>query len=141
MKKVHQFLQCLFWGVIGVAALIVVAFETELAEAGFANGDSVQAEFLLTMTMELLTVGLIPLALWMFKSKKVKEDLNSGKWVALRKWAGLRLLIIGLLIVVNTLLYYVYLNASFGYMAIIALICLPFVYPSLNRCKAEVEEA
>lgn len=135
MKKVHQFLQCLFWGVIGVAALIVVAFETELAEAGFANGDSVQAEFLLTMTMELLTVGLIPLALWMFKSKKVKEDLNSGKW------AGLRLLIIGLLIVVNTLLYYVYLNASFGYMAIIALICLPFVYPSLNRCKAEVEEA
>jgi len=32
------------------------------------------------------------------------------------------------------------MNPAFGYMAIIQLLCLPFVYPSLNRCIAETEE-
>jgi hypothetical protein len=35
------------------------------------------------------------------------------------------------------------MNTTFGYLAIILLLCLPFVFPTLNRCIAETtaEEA
>ena len=42
--------------------------------------------------------------------------------------------------VVNTLLYYIYMNTTFGYMAIIMALCLPFVFPTKGRCLAEIEE-
>ena len=50
---------------------------------------------------------------------------------------NLQLLLLPLL--VNTLLYYMYANVAFGYMAIILVIVLPFVYPSMERCMSEVE--
>ena len=44
------------------------------------------------------------------------------------------------LVIVNAVCYYLYMNASFGYMAIIAAICMLFVYPSLGRCKEETTD-
>jgi hypothetical protein len=32
------------------------------------------------------------------------------------------------------------MNTTFGYMAIIGLLCLPFVFPTMSRCEAEVED-
>ena len=139
MKKTQRLLLGLFWGIVAVALLLVVVFETGLLESGTAAGAQVQTEFLLTALMELATVGLIPLALWLFRSKPVKADLGQRKFEALGKWGTLRLLMLGFLLVGNTLLYYIYMNTAFGYMAIITLICLPFVYPSQGRCEAEVE--
>ena len=51
-----------------------------------------------------------------------------------------RLLILEAPMVVNTLLYYIYMNATYGYLAIILLLCLPFVFPTENRCIAETTE-
>ena len=42
--------------------------------------------------------------------------------------------------VANTYLYYLYMNTTFGYMAIIGLLCTPFVFPTMSRCEAEVED-
>ena len=56
------------------------------------------------------------------------------------KWGMLRLLILEAPMVIDTLLYYIYMNTTFGYLAIILLLCLPFVFPSLNRCLAETSE-
>jgi hypothetical protein len=42
-------------------------------------------------------------------------------------------------LIANTLFYEWYLNTTFGYMAIILLICQPFIYPSMARCLAETE--
>ena len=56
------------------------------------------------------------------------------------KWGTIRLLILEVPMLVNTLLYYIYMNTTFGYMAIILLLCLPFVFPSLNRCLAETSD-
>ena len=39
----------------------------------------------------------------------------------------------------DTLLYYLYMNTTFGYLGIILVLCLPFVYPSESRCEAETE--
>ena len=36
--------------------------------------------------------------------------------------------------------FYIYMNPTFGYLAIILLLCLPFVFPSQSRCIAETTE-
>ena len=59
---------------------------------------------------------------------------------ALLKWGMLRLLILEVPMVSNTYLYYMYMNATFGYLAIILLLCLPFVFPTQSRCIAETTE-
>ena len=56
------------------------------------------------------------------------------------KLGMLRLSLLLIPMQVNTLLYYLYMNPAFGYMAIILLLCLPFVYPSMNRCLDETTE-
>ena len=141
MKKVKNTLTVLLWTVIAVALIVVVLFETNVLMFGYYAGSGQQAEFLLTTMMELLTLAVIPLALKLFKFKRVHADLVSRKSEALRKWGLLRLLMLLVPLLVNTLLYYAYANVAFGYMAIILVIVLPFVYPSMQRCQSETEEA
>ena len=47
-------------------------------------------------------------------------------------------MMIGLPMVANTWLYYQFMNVAFGYMAIIGLLSLCFIYPSHARCNQEV---
>ena len=81
---------------------------------------------------------LIPLRL--FKFGKVKNDLVSRKALALKKWGIIRLFLLGAPLLLDTLLYYTYMKATFGYLALILVLCLPFVYPSMDRCLTETEE-
>lgn len=121
----------------GLAVAIVVLYETEMLESGLLATDK-QSEFLWTAFMELLSLGAAFLGLRLFKFKMVHDDLTSRKAPALMKWGTIRLLMLEVPMVVNTLLYYIYMNTTFGYMAIILLLCLPFVFPSLSRCEDEV---
>ena len=141
MKNVKNTLTVLLWTVLALALIVVVLFETDVLMFGYYAGSGEQAEFLLTTMMELLTLAVIPLALKLFKFPRVHADLVSRKAEALRKWGLLRLLTLLVPLLVNTLLYYAYANVAFGYMAIILVIVLPFVYPSMERCQSETEEA
>ena len=141
MKKVKNTLTVLLWTVLALALIVVVLFETDVLMFGYYAGSGEQAEFLLTTMMELLTLAVIPLALKLFKFPRVHADLVSRKAEALRKWGLLRLLMLLVPLLVNTLLYYAYANVAFGYMAIILVIVLPFVYPSMERCQSATEEA
>jgi hypothetical protein len=51
----------------------------------------------------------------------------------------IRLLMLLVPLWADTLLYYLYMNTTFGYLGIILALCLPFVYPSMNRCETETE--
>ena len=141
MKNVKNTLTVLLWTVLALALIVVVLFETDVLMFGYYAGSGEQAEFLLTTMMELLTLAVIPLALKLFKFPRVHADLVSRKAEALRKWGLLRMLMLLVPLLVNTLLYYAYANVAFGYMAIILVIVLPFVYPSMERCQSETEEA
>ena len=46
---------------------------------------------------------------------------------------------LGVPLVANTDLYYMSMNTAYGYMAIILLIVMPFVYPSKTRCEEETK--
>ena len=116
----------------------VVIYETGFLEAGLF-ADRKNSEFLLTALMELLTLGGVFMALRLFKFKMVHHDLVTRKERALSRWGLIRLALLLIPMVANTYLYYMFMNTTFGYMAIIQLLCLPFVFPSMSRCQSEVE--
>lgn len=127
----------LFWTTVSMALLIVALFETGLLEPGIAAGEPTQAEIIITYIIELATIAVIPTALRLFKFKKVEADLQQRHEVALQKWGVLRLSMLEAVLFANLLPYYVFMNTSFGYLAIMTALCLPFVYPSLDKCRYE----
>ncbi len=139
MKRTQRILMAFFITTIVVAVALVVLFETDIIASGLMAGDN-QTEFVFTMIMELVTLGFAFLSLRLFKFKFVHADLVSRKEVAMLKWGVTRLMLIQGPLWFNTLLYYLYMSPTFGYLAIILALCLPFVYPSMNRCIAETTE-
>ena len=140
MKQVKNTLSVLFWTSLAIAVAIAIVYETECLEPGLLAGAPSNGEFIVTTLMELLTLASVPLALKLFRFHHIHEDLATRKEPALRKWGLIRLSLLSVLLIANTLLYYIYMNTAFGYMALIILICLPFVYPSMDRCLTETEE-
>ena len=136
MKKVSQQLLACYTAQIVLALVIVVLFEQDMLPTGIMADDK-QTDFLLTATMEIVSLGAAFLGLRLFKFEVVSKNLVERKEKAMWKWGMTRLLILEAPMVINTLLYYIFMNTTFGYLAIILLLCLPFVYPSLNRCLAE----
>ncbi len=139
MEKTRNILMMCFWWWLSVAIIIVVLYEGELLETGMLTEDT-SMEFVLTTLMELLSLAAVFVGLRMFKKKRIHDDLTTRKALALRFWGLIRLCIIGLPLSLNVLFYYLFMNTTFGYMAIIMALCLPFVYPTLNRCLTETEE-
>ena len=68
--------------------------------------------FVLTTTMVLVTMAAAYLGLRLFRH---------NKW--------LRLAIIGVPLLANTLLYIIYSNDNFLYLGVVLLLCIPFVWP------------
>ena len=139
MKKVSKQLMAFYVAQVALAVVAVIIFELDLLPVGVMAEDK-QSDFILTFVMELLSLGGAFLGLRLFKFKAIHNDLVNRKEKAMWKWGMLRLLILEAPMVVNTLLYYIYMNTTFGYLAIMLLLCLPFVFPSLNRCLAETSE-
>ena len=139
MKETKKLLMTLFCIPFGYVVAVAIVFETNIFESG-VYADDKNVEFVMTAVMELLTLATVFLALRLFKFNKVHDDLVARKYSALKKWGMLRLLMLGLPMMYNTYLYYMFMNTTFGYMAIIQILCMPFVFPSKSRCEAEVEE-
>jgi len=148
MKQVRNILAAIFWGLLGISVLLAVLFECEVLPAGVSTvtvtgtetSTSATVEFLCRFTMEVVTLLGIWLSLRLFKFQRVHADLMTRKEVALKKWGVIRLLLLEVPMLLNTILYYIYMQTTYGYMAIIAVLCLPFVFPTLSRCEGEVEE-
>lgn len=137
MKRIQTILTIEFWLPVALSLVIVVLYETEwLVDGVWATDKSL--EFVIATVMELLTIGLIPLALRLFKFKHIHRQLHQAaedvRRSSLLRYGSLRLNMLCLPLLVNTLLYYLFMNVAFGYMAIILLLCLFFVYPSMARC-------
>ena len=139
MKQVSKQLMLVYTLLVAVALVIVLLYELDVLEAGVL-ADSKQTEFIAMTTMELTSLAAAFLGLRLFKFPRIHESLVTQKEPALLKWGMLRLLVLEVPMVSNTYLYYIYMNTTFGYLAIILLLCLPFVFPSVNRCMAETTE-
>lgn len=139
MDKTIKTLKYCFWSSVAIAAIVAVLFEVGLLPDGVLAGTDANLEFVLTSLMELLTVCAIPLMLRLFKFEAVRKKIAHADHYL--PWAMLRMATLLALLLVNTLLYYLFMNVAFGYMALILVLCLFFVLPSKARCEAEVEQA
>jgi len=126
------------FSMIGITVVLVVLFETDVLPSGLMATEK-QTEFLLTTLMELLTLASVYMALRLFKFDKVHQELVTLKADGLRRWGLIRLAFFLLPMPLITVLYYLFMNTTLGFLALILAICLPFVYPSEARCEAETE--
>lgn len=132
MKKTVNILRTLFIASVGIAVVVAALFELDVFPSGVL-ADRPQDEFLCTIAMELVTIVFIPIALRLFKTKDVDRRLDEGDIKTFKTWSIVRILMITVPLLMNTLLYYLFMNTTFGYMALILLICLPFIYPATRK--------
>ena len=132
MKKTVNILRTLFIASVGIAVVVAALYELDILPSGVL-ADRPQDEFLCTIAMELVTIVFIPIALRLFKSKDVEKRLDEGDIKTFKTWSIVRILMITVPLLMNTLLYYLFMNTTFGYMALILLICLPFIYPATRK--------
>lgn len=139
IDKVQKILRFNFFFSLFWVLLLVVIYEFEWVAPG-ALTDEGEIQFLMLSLMEIITIVCIPLALKLFVIKRVRQKLVRQKGDALLRLGFVRHLILWLPLIVNTFFYYATMAAAFGYMAIILVLCMFFVYPSLGRCYAETED-
>ena len=132
MKKTVNILRTLFIASVGIAVVVAALYELDILPTGVL-ADRPQDEFLCTIAMELVTIVFIPIALRLFKTKDVDRRLDEGDIKTFKTWSIVRILMITVPLLMNTLLYYIFMNTTFGYMALILLICLPFIYPANSK--------
>lgn len=137
MKKIRNLLMAEMLSCIIASLAIVILYETETLLPGSLAGNA-NAEFLTVSLMEILTICMVPLALRLFKFGNIGRSLASDGGRRLAKWGSIRMMMICMPMMVNTLFYYLFgFNVAFGYMGIICLICLVFINPTMSRCVSE----
>ena len=139
MKKISKQLTFVYILLLAIALAIVALYEFGVLESGVL-ADSKQTEFVALTVMELTSLAAAFIGLRLFKFRMIHNELVTNEEPAMLKWGLLRLLILEVPMIVNTYLYYIYMNTTFGYLAIILLLCLPFVMPTESRCLAETTE-
>lgn len=143
MEKTRRILLAEMCASLLVAAIIVVLFECGVLPAG-ALSPNTQTTFIATLTMQIITIGAIPLALYMFRISFIDRQLKADSSTAassLLRWGSVRMLLLCLPMIANVLLYYLTsLTVSFAYLAIILAVSLAFVYPSADRCRYETSK-
>jgi len=138
MKKTQTILLFQFFCPLLVSAVLYVLGEFAGVDMTLWPDLSDQWLFILSTAMILLTLGGLPLALRLFRFPRVAADLGRRGAQALHLWGGVRLLILGTLLVFNTLLYYLCaFEPTFGYLAVVTLLTFPFVVPTRRRCNEE----
>ena len=138
IEKVQKTLRVLFCTSIALCLLMVLLFETNILPTGIWAEKS-SWEYMSLGIMELVTLVSIPLALRLFKFKKIHTKLVYEKEEALKTWGMMRMRMLCLPMEVNTLLYYLFMHVAFGYLAIILFLCLFFIVPTKDRCLSEIE--
>ena len=137
IKKAQLSLLFRFWFDLAICAALAIAYENEFLLPGSMAGETT-LEFILQTVMIFVTIGVIPLALRLFRFKKIRNGLLSPDGAQkLLLWGMLRIGMLSLPLLLNTLLYYLFMRPGFGYLAIILLLTLFFVYPSKRRCIDE----
>ena len=121
-------IKIIFWAVLALMLAAVILFETNEQLTGFL-GMTEADEFKLLSVMEMLTLMSIFLMLRLFKFERIARQIEESPQRALPLWTSVRVAVMLVMIAANGLLYYGTMNITFGYLAIIMMVSLPFVYP------------
>lgn len=135
----QKYLQIIFAGCIGLPLFAVLLFETDLLPSGCLAGEA-QIEFWGVLLCELLALGCIPVALRLIRPKSQKNITDLSELDSYyRCRATWRLLLLGVPLLLNTLLYYFLMSPALGYLSLILAACLFFVIPTQARVEQETQ--
>ncbi len=141
MKKTRNILAVLFTLICVIALGLYVGGEFMNMDMAVFSDLPDETLFIIQTASILLSLAMVPLSLKLFNMPKIRADLLARKAEALKKWGVLRLLMLGVILIGNTLLYYMLAyEPAFGYLAIITALVMPFVVPTMKRCLAETSE-
>lgn len=139
MKHTCRILKIEFITAVLLSLIFVFVYENDMLPIGIWEAEK-SKEFVLVTLLELVTICVIPLSLRLFRFNKIHSRLIADGERSLLVWGSCRICMIGIPMIANTLLYYLFMNVAFGYMGIILFLCLFFVYPSENRCISETSK-
>lgn len=121
-----------------LSLLIVLLFEMQLIEEGLLLSEDGALQFAIQSLMTLVLFVTIPSALYLFRWRKVTQELNNNREKALIKWGSFRMTLLCLPMTLNVLFYYLFgSSVGFFYMAVIYLLSLVFILPTKERCENE----
>lgn len=136
IQKKINILRAIYLGVLMVALLIVVAFETALLPIGTQAADSAQ-NYILEMTGVVLTLIAIPLALRLMNFTCIKRQLHEHpeRYFPL---SLLRISILGVALLFDVVTYYLSgLDATLGYLGLMVVVGMLFAWPSQGKMEYE----
>lgn len=137
VEQISRSLRIHYYIMVAIALLLVGLYEGNLLPIGSLSSDKL-AEAYLSGLMVLTALIGIPASLKMFSWTHLADKPQETKLPALLHLGHLRLLILSVQLCLDTLFHYLFIHASFGYLAIILLFASIFVYPSLTRCKSDI---
>lgn len=138
LKKITRKLKTAFFIIVALVVLCV-AYNEIIPSTLLGIIDCGTKEYYVLMSMELITICLIPAALKMMSLKQIIENIKINGLAKYSQIAMLRMSMIGLPLLANAFLYYCFMSVAYAYMAIIGALCLVFVYPSEGRCLNETQ--
>jgi hypothetical protein len=141
MKTTKKILTIEILSAITVTLITIFLFESDI----LFNGKGIYAglkfqEFIIATIMELFVIFIIPLSLKMTKIKCIRKYLTEDAHLSAKRLlclGSLRIIALCLPMYINTLLYYFFMQTTFGYIGIILMLCLFFIYPTTERCENE----
>jgi membrane protease YdiL (CAAX protease family) len=140
MKKIKNILLTVYCFFLALAGLVYVSGEFFEIDLAWLSESSATMNYVIQMVMILVTLGQIPLALRLFKFRMIHNELVSNQ-ISLLKWGLVRILLLGVPLITNTLLYYFYaFEPAYGYLAVITLLSMVFILPTSDRCESETTE-
>ena len=143
MKRIQKILLLNYLFSLGVALLWVVLNENDVFELVGTLHTDTNSDFMLTSVMEIITICSIPIALRLFKFGTIRETVRKDNSQLHSTFLAFSLVRLDMLLVpmlVNAVLYYLFMNVAFGYMAIILFLACFFVFPSQERCEQEYND-
>ena len=143
-EKIAQLVRVLQieYAILWMLALgVVLCYETGLFMEGRFAGDALM-EYILQTVGILLVIGLIPFSLRLFSLSLVKRIQTLPLTEAMksyRRWSEIRLALLAVPVLINLSFYYLTLNTTGLFCALMALLASLFCVPSYRRLAGELQ--
>ena len=143
-EKIQQLVRVLTleYALLWVLAIgLVLCYETGLFTEGQYAGDA-RMEYVLQSVGILMVIGLIPFSLRLFSLSLVKRIQTLPLTEAMksyRRWSEIRIALLAVPVLINLSFYYLTLNTTGLFCAMMALIASLFCVPTESRLLNELQ--
>lgn len=140
MKRIQKILQINYFLNLIIVLLWIVLNENDVFNIVGSAHENTNSDFLSASIMEVITICFIPVSLRLFKFGVIRQAIKDDKTPLLNTFFAYSLVRLEMLLMpmlVNAVLYYVFMNVAFGYMAIILFLSTLFIFPTQERCEQE----